>query len=353
MEIKELEALKNEIIDKSAEKVIDKVSERILNEVNSKYITLDEMKKALKEYVENAKVYDVEPGLLTKNIKAMVEGTASAGGYLVAPQYVDRIFDVAMQSAVVFPKVTRIPLGSNQAYFTGVSSGITFSYPGEATAPNETKPTLTQTAVSVKKGMALTDISNELLADATIGGAVDSYLVNLLGRAYGKEMDRIILAGNTVNGDPFNGILSTANTITVRTASTTGIDYDALISTITAISDDYNINPMWVMHRLVLRAIYQLKDTVGRPLVEIPAKQLLGYPLGTVEVMPDTIAADKPLAIFGDFAQVYFGARQELQIAVSKEAKFSQDLTELRATFRFAIHIPYPSAFAVLMTKAA
>lgn len=342
----ELEQVKSELINKTTEKV--------LNELNSKFITYEEMQKAIKEYLSNKEVYSAESGILTKNIKAMVEGTGSAGGFLVPVEYVNRIMDVAIQQSVLYPKTTKIPFASNQANITGVSSAVSFSYPGEATAPSATQPTLTQTSIPVKKGMALIDISNELLRDATIGGAVDAYLVSLLGRAYGKEMDRIIAVGNTASGDPFNGILNTTGIISVvePTGNTTTVAYDSLVDTIFAISRDYNLNPMWLGHRAFYAALRKVKTTYGEPLFDPEAKTILGYPYAILEVMPSTIAASSPIALFGDPATVIFGTRNELEIIASKEAKFTQDVTTLRATFRFAVYLPYPQTWAVLKTSA-
>jgi HK97 family phage major capsid protein len=341
-------------IEKIRDEIVQKTTEKVLNELNSKFITYEEMQKAIQELLTHKETYSIEAGVLTKNIKAMVEGTGSAGGYLVPPEYVDRILDVAIQEAVVYPKVTRIPVASNQAYLTGVSTAVSFSYPGEATAPTPTAPTLTQQNVPIKKGMALIDISNELLADATIGGAVDAYLVRLLGRAYGKEMDRLILVGDTSKGDPFNGILNTSGitTVVAPSGNTTTIPYDTLVDATLAIPADYKLNPFWIAHRAFYGLIRKIKTTYNQPIFDPEAKTILGYDYAKVEVMPSEIAAGQPVALFADPSNVLFGMRNDLQITVSKEAKFAQDLTELRATFRFAFVVAYPQTFVVIKTSA-
>lgn len=348
----EVEQVKNEIIEKTTQKV--------LADLNSKFITYEEMQKAIKEYLTHKDVYNVEPGTLTKSIRelvtkgAMLESTGSAGGYLVPPEYVNRILDVAIQQSVVYPRVTRIPVASNQAYLTGVSSAVTFSYPGENAAPTPETPTITQSAVAIKKGMALVDISNELLADATIGGAVDAYIVNLLGRAFGKEMDRLILTGNTTNGDPFNGILNTAGITTVvePTGHTSDVVYQSLIDVINAIPSDYKLNPFWIAHRTFYAKTFEIMSTTNTPVLNPESKTLVGYPFERVEVMPSTFSASQPIALFCDPVNVIFGMRQELQIQASREVKFNYDLTELKATFRFGIYIAYPATFVVLKTSA-
>jgi HK97 family phage major capsid protein len=349
----EIETLKNDIIEKAVQK--------IMAELNSKFITHDELVAAFKEFTAHKDVYSVEPGLLAKTIRGLVikgpmlEGTGSAGGYLVPPEYVNRILDVAIQQSVVYPKVTKIPVASNQMYLTGVSSAVTFSYPGENATTTPTAPIIYQAGVPIKKGMALVDIPNELLADATIGGAVDAYLVNLIGRAFGKEMDRLILVGDTSSGDPFNGILNTSGITYVveATGHTSDVTYDALIDAINAIPSDYKLNPFWIAHRTFYAKAFEVKTTTNQPVLNPEAKTLVGYPFERVEVMPSTFAASKPIALFCDPVNVMFGMRQELQITASKEAKFDLDLTELKATFRFGFYIAYPSTFVVIKTSAS
>jgi HK97 family phage major capsid protein len=350
--MEELEQVKGEIIDKAAQKV--------MADLNSKFITYEEMQKVIKEYATHKDVYDVEPGTLTKSIRelvtkgTMVEGTGSAGGYFVPPEYVNRILDVAIQQAVVYPKVTRIPVASNQAYLTGVSSAVSFSYPGENATSTPVTPTITQNPAAIKKGMALVDIANELLADATIGGAVDAYIVNLLGRAFGKEMDRIILAGNTGSGDPFNGILNTSGITSVveATGHTADVTYQALVDATNAVPSDYKLNPLWVAHRTFYAKAFEVMTTTNYPVLNPESKTLIGYPFERVEVMPSTFSASQPIALFCDPVNVMFGMRQELQIQASREVKFNYDLTELKATFRFGVYVAYPATFVVVKTSA-
>ncbi|MGB9772377.1 MAG: phage major capsid protein, partial [Candidatus Kapaibacteriota bacterium] len=96
----------------------------------------------------------------------------------------------------------------------------------------------------------------------------------------------------------------------------------------------------------------KIKTSYNEPIFDPEAKTILGYEYAKVEVMPSTIAASKPVALFADPVNVLFGMRNDLQIMVSKEAKFAQDLTELRATFRFAFVVAYPETFVVVKTSA-
>jgi HK97 family phage major capsid protein len=179
--------------------------------------------------------------------------------------------------------------------------------------------------------------------------------VNLIGRVLGKEMDRLILTGNTTNGDPFNGILNTSGITTVveATGHTADVTYQALIDTINAIPSDYKLNPFWIAHRTFYAKAFEVMTTTNYPVLNPESKTLVGYPYERVEVMPSTFSASKPIALFCDPQNVMFGMRQELQITASREAKFSQDLTELKATFRFGFYVAYPATFVVLQTSAS
>lgn len=287
--------------------------------------------------------------------KAMSEGTGSAGGYLVPPEYVNRILDIAKDASFVLKRADIIPVASNVDYIPNLSTDVSFSWVTEGNTPgSDTAPAFGQTTLNIKKGMAITYISNELLEDQKIGPAVDTYLTTLFGRAMGKEIDRVALVGDTTAGDPFNGILNTSGITVVRSASTTGIDYESLIDCIFGVSDDYALDPAWIGHRAFYASVLKIKDGVGTYILSPEAKTLLGYEMLRSERMPSSWAvADSPVAIFGDLKNIKIGLRQDLTVETSPYTKFTYDQTTLRAKFRLGIAIHPASSFVVYKTKTA
>lgn len=285
-------------------------------------------------------------------VKQMAEGTGSAGGYLVPPEYVNRILDITKITSIVLPRADVFPVSSNVAYIPTLTSGVSFVWTAENQEGTATQPTFGQVSMAIKEALGIVYISNALLEDQNLGPDLDRYLVNLFGSAMAKEVDRLALTGNTSSGDPFNGILNTANTVTVRSSSTTGIDYDSLIDVIFSLNDDKAIDPVWIGHRTFYAKCFKLKDDNGLPILNPTAKDLLGYPFFRSERMPSTYQADEPIAIFGDLKNVRIGLRRDLTIETSKDVRFTYDQTVIRAKFRLGIAIYDPSAFCVYKTAS-
>ena len=287
--------------------------------------------------------------------KAMSEGTGSAGGYLVPPEYVNKILDITKDASFVLKRADVIPVSSNTDYIPNLSTDVSFSWVTEGNTPSsDTAPTFGQVVLNIKKGMAITYITNELLEDQKIGPAIDIYLTTLFGRAMGKEIDRVALVGNTSVGDPFNGILNTTGVTVVRSASTTGIDYESLIDCIFGVSDDYALDPVWIGHRAFYASVLKVKDEAGNYILSPEAKTLLGYEMLRSERMPSSwTQADSPIAIFGDLKNIKIGLRQDLVVETSPHVKFPFDQTTLRAKFRLGIAIWPANAFVVYKTKSS
>lgn len=283
--------------------------------------------------------------------KAMSESSGGAGGYLVPAEYVNRILDIAKDSSFILKRADIIPVSSNLDYVPTLSNNVSFSWPGEGNAPSEGSPTFDQVQLDIKKGMAITYISNELLSDQKLAPAIDTYLTSLFGRAMGQEIDRVALVGNTGSSDPFNGIINTTNVTVVRTGSQTGLTYDGLIDCIFGVSDDYALEPVWIAHRAFYAKVLKLEDSEGHLIFSPEAKTLLGYEYLRSERMPYTFTADKPVAIFGDLKNVRIGLRQDLIVEASKDNRFTYDQLVLRAKFRIGIAIHPPSAFVVHKTN--
>ncbi|KYC45221.1 MAG: Phage capsid family protein [Candidatus Methanofastidiosum methylothiophilum] len=281
--------------------------------------------------------------------KALEEG--GSGGYLVPPEYVNRILDIAKDASFVLKRGDIIPVSSNIDYIPNLNTDVSFSWVAESATPtSDTTPVFGQTSLTIKKGMAITYISNEFLSDQKIGPAVDAYLTSLFGRAMGKEIDRVALVGSTSGGDPFNGVINTSGVTIVRSSSTTGIDYGSMVDCTNGVSTDYALEPVWIGHRLFYAKVLKIADTQNHPIFDPEAKTLLGYEYLKSERMPYTFTADKPVAIFGDLKNIRIGLRQDLTIESSPHNKFTYDQTTLRAKFRIGIAVHPAVAFVVYKT---
>jgi HK97 family phage major capsid protein len=349
VEIKdEVEVLKQQIIDETAKKIEEKLKgEKSDADINAIVETVKKQLLVDKSFVFGKKD-EVEPGAFAQGIKkALAEGTGSAGGYLVPNTYINKIIDIMKIRSLVLKYADIMPVATNQGVVPTLDTGVSFTWTNENTAGTESNPVFGQLNLTVKKGMAITTIPNELLEDKTIGGAVDQYLIKLFGRAFAKEIDRVALTGDTGAGDPFDGIINTTGVTTVTAASTTDPAYKELVSVTTGINDDYSVNPMWIAHRTFYAKCFELLDANNRPILNPEAKTLVAYPYVRNERMPHDFSTGKPIALFGDLGVVRIAMRQNLVIEASKQVKFTADQTVLRAKFRMGIGVAPADSFVL------
>ena len=352
----EIEVLKQEIIDETAKKIEEKLKGEKSDEDIEKIVeTVKNQILADKKFVFAEGKAEEEPGTFAKGIKkALTEGTGSSGGYLVPVSYVNKIIDIMKVRSLVLQYADIVPVAANQVQVPTLSSGVHFTWTNENTAGTETNPTFGQLNMTVKKGMGITTIPNELLDDKTIGGAVDQYLVNLYGRAFAREIDRVALAGDTGAGDPFDGVINTSGVVTITgSASTTVPEYKKLVDMVFGLNDLYALNPIWVAHRTFYAQCLELLDANNRPILSPEAKTLIAYPYARNENMPHDFSLGKPIAIFGDLANIRIAMRQSLVIEASKHVNFTADQTVLRGKFRLAIGVAPADAFAVYTLAAS
>ena len=161
MEDKELEVVKQEIIDKAVEKLEGNIS--------TKYVTMEELKKLLENIKAPIIQNQDEPGGFTKFVKKALTSTTEP---IVPPQYVNKIFDIMRDYSVILKNATIVNVGSNTAYVPYVETRPTVVWINEGNQiTGMTEPSLANKTATIKKAATLINISNELLADAKIGRA--------------------------------------------------------------------------------------------------------------------------------------------------------------------------------------
>lgn len=341
-EIKELEVIKQEIIDKTVAK--------LEGNLDTKFATIDEVKKML-EATKAPITKEDEPGGFTKWVKKTLTSSTEP---IVPPQYVNKVFDIMRDYSVILKNATIVNVGSNTAYVPYVETRPTVVWIAEgAQITGNTEPSLANKTATIKKAAALINVSNELLDDAAVGPSTDALIMDLVARAFAKEIDKQVLVGST---SPWDGIASLSGVTSVVSAGYAPT-WAELHNVIFGLSSDYMINPVFFANKGFYAIAFALvASTAGSPMLDISSKTLLGYPYFMNEDMvaptSGSYAADKVMAIFCDPKQIIIGMRQELVMESTRAFKFDYDLTSLKITARLGVAFPYPAAFLLYKSKA-
>lgn len=308
------------------------------------------------------------------SMKAMAEGTGSAGGYVVPEEWAADIARIAGDYGLVRRFARRIPMGRDKLNYPTLTSGVSVTWPGENTAGSSSQPVLGSVQLNSATAVGLTVLSNELLADANVN--LSDYLAQLFGEALAQEEDSQGLVGT---GSPFTGILGNANVNIITMANGDNafadVDLDYLADMTAAVQSNALRGASFIMHRSIWNlirkekaasgAIYQsASGTGGAPSANaIPGGltaigEVWGYPVYASDVMPDTgdTGSGVKFVAFGNLNNLFFGDRQSMTLDVSDSATidavntFAANQSALRVTERIALAVGLPAGFAVLKT---
>jgi len=289
------------------------------------------------------------------------EGTNTAGGYLVLPE-----FDAAIIRLVEFYGLARqlcrvVPMGSETKDRNRRTGGLTAYFVGESDAGTESTGSWDRVSLIAKKLMVLTRMTNELNADSIINTA-DNIAMEV-AYALAKKEDQCLFLGDgtstygsimgvieklsTINGVDEGGglILADGNLMSEIVLG----DFNRMV----AILPDYaEAMASWISHKYFYAAVMQRLEAAagGNTIDSITAgnkqRQFLGDPVKTTNTMPKTDANSQIVALYGDMRQaVDFGDRAQMTMAVSDSATvgtdnvFEQDELAFRATERFDINV--------------
>ncbi len=151
-------------------------------------------------------------GGLAFGMKALAEGTAISGGYLVEPEFAYEIAQlVRARSAVMAMGVTTIPVRKEFA-LTSLSTGATAAYVGENARIPTSEETFAQSSILRPRNLAaLVPVSNRLLRDADENPSVELVVRRDLAEVLALRQDLAFLGGTGTGEEPL-GLRNIAGT---------------------------------------------------------------------------------------------------------------------------------------------
>jgi len=335
-------------MDENTKKAIDGTFQKAVSEIRGefegKFITPDELKKAL----ENARKPENEPVDDWKDEKAfwsdLVLGktagdldTAANSATIVPTVISKKIHELLYQMDWVRPLVTVI--ADDKGTIPVEATGFTAYRTAENTEPNSgTVTTLTYTAVSYDTYDVAADtlLSNKLLmnAEPDIMGYIYSNLANKFAVL---EKNEFITGDNSTELYGLNiGVTGAALTMQTAASATTiaTIEYDDLVTVFYGLAEQYRRNATWLMDPLTLAAIRKIKDINGIPLMSPTEQTLFGKPVIEADDMSST-GTTNGVIYFGDFKNGYMlFDKGGMEVVATKEG---QTLASKRATYIIAV----------------
>lgn len=288
---------------------------------------------------------------LSEEGKAMTEGTAAQGGYLVRPQVERQIVTARELDNVLRGLCSKITVNTNAIQLDQIALSTTAGWVAElAQKPESTGMTLATVTANVFTAAGLATISNQLLADSN--PEVDQLVVSDLAKRLVALEEAAFISGSGTN-QPL-GILNTPGLGATALATTTASALlDAVLDAIGAVETDHGAPSAILMHPRTWTRILKAKDTQGawllgsptdirpdvresRTIARGPAKYLWGYPVVTSNRVPTNLGAgaNESRVIVGDFSEALILDRQGITVDESAHVHFTTNQTVFRAEQR-------------------
>ncbi len=279
-------------------------------------------------------------------LKALSEGTDSAGGFLVPEEFKATLLARALERSVVRPYATEIPMASDTinipkivdtSHASHLYGGIIAYWLEEAGTKTATDPVFGNVKLIAKKLTGYTYASDELLEDSAI--ALEALLSKQFGGAIGWYEDLAFLRGNGV-GQPL-GIFNSGAVVQPFRATVNTVVLADLANIMARMYPDslYGPNTIWILSPAVLAQLIALVATVitwmpigtgqggGGAAQRIPAT-ILGMPFMITEKVP-TLGTTGDIGLY-DLSYYLIGDRKDLRIDTSIHARFTTDETAWR-----------------------
>jgi HK97 family phage major capsid protein len=321
-----------------------------------------EYKDAFYDYIRSV---GLGRAMKAESMKVLNEGSDSAGGFWVPPDYRNELIkkiaamSVVRQNATVyttgsdvisFPKVvynTATDDAEGKLFTSGVRFGWQASTPLSADISEATNPVAGRDTIPVHTASAALILTREQLEDNSFD--ILGYISGLMSEAFGLGEESafwtgngagqpwgVSLAPNIAVDDTAGGMLIKSNKSGEFTwaGSTDPSSYTASLGILgleAALPPQYDVAGRWYASKKSFAAIRGLTDTAGRPLwnqtdgnytswVNGYPSTLLGYPIAKAQFVADPAASSKSM-YFGDMRAYYVIDRVGLSIEVLRELR--------------------------------
>lgn len=203
---------------------------------------------------------------------------------------------------------------------------------------------------------ALSLISRSLINNVEF--PIVDYVVEQMAYSIKRFLENVLLNGSgAITGQTGTVAGLTGVTLTTTAAAANAITSNDLISLQDSVKDMFQENAIWIMSPKTRTAIRQLKDNMGRYMLQddisLPfGKSLLGKPIFVSDNMPEIGAGTSPI-FYGDMTGLATKFSENMDIQVLKEKYADQHADGVIAWFEFDAKVQDAQRIAKLTMASA
>jgi HK97 family phage major capsid protein len=272
-----------------------------------------------------------------------------AGGFLIPEQLRADLLQLSLESSVVRPHATVIPMSTlkvpiptvdDTSHASNVFGGIQFYWAEESSSITESQAKFGRVTLEARKLAGFFKVPNELLSDAP---AFSAFFDTAVPKGLAWFEDLAFLAG-TGSTQPL-GVIGTQNPayVTIDRAATNQIAYADVVSIYSRMLPQSLGSAVWVANIDTFPQLAQMQGPSGNPGVwmggwgnaptaaDAPPMNLMGRPIYFTEKVPSIGGSGTAGDLsFIDFSYYLIGDRQAVAVAASEHAAFQNDQTAYR-----------------------
>lgn len=292
-------------------------------------------------------------------IKALSEGTDSAGGFAVPNIVMPNILAAMVPASSLLQAgagFVPLPQGAKSATTAVTDTLPVAAWRSELGSVTESDPTFRGVVATPHSLACIVRISRELLADAV---DINRAILTAIGQAFAKELDRVGLRGSGTAPEP-RGLLNTTgvNLVSMGTNGAALADYSPILSGVQSILEaDGPMPTAAIMAPRSLVDFGGLVDANDQPLRAPALVEPIRF-LNTSQIPVDEDAgtsSDASEIYLGDFTRMNFLLRENLSVQLLREAYAKTGELGFLCHLRADVVIPQPAGFAIVqgVRKAA
>ena len=285
--------------------------------------------------------------LLQKADLTLADLTTDGG--ILQPAQAKKFMRILINESVVMNQATVVPMKSHKQEINKIRfAGRVLRAGQEATAltaSERAKPDLSQTELDAQLFKAEVRLDNEVLEDSIEGGSLRQTIMTLMGEAISRDMDEVIIQGDTTSADPFlaqfEGILrqATSNVVNHGGARTNKTLWKNMLK---AMPSEFLRNKRAMRFFTSIDSEIDYRDFIadrgtvlGDKFLEQDAPiNYSGIPIMDVPLFPETLGSgDKTNTILTDPKNINVGIWRQIRIETDKLV--AEGVLIIVATLRF------------------
>ncbi len=249
--------------------------------------------------------------------------TLTDNGAVIPETIANRIIEKVYDISPILERSTKYNIKGNLVipYYPADSTDISVAYATEFTDLESSTGKFSSITLSGFLAGALTKVSKSLINNSDFD--IVGFVVNHMAYEFARWIEGELLNGTS---SKISGLSTVTQKITA--ASATAITADELIQLQDSVKDVFQNDAIWIMSSSTRTALRQLKDDVGRYLLQDDitspfGKVLLGKPVYVSDNMAN-MAANNNVIYYGDMKGLAVKMSEELEVQVLREKYATQ-----------------------------